>query len=174
MPAHPCAPHCFLQTWVALSQVCTFADLGRRGLLRELAAPTTRAAQLEAAQAALPGILAHGLNRGTWEQLLEQVLEPLQQAAASWVQAQEEEAAAGEQREGSMPRLLERARALGSLRCGNLRCPNLAGATEAEAKSKLCTRCRSVRYCGAVCQRTDWGAHKRVCKALAAQHVQAA
>lgn len=29
--------------------------------------------------------------------------------------------------------------------------------------TKLCTRCRSVRYCGVTCQNVDWPAHKRFC-----------
>ena len=168
-------PHCSLQTIKGLFQVCEFAELGLTELLRGPALPATMAAQLQAALAALPAILEHGPTRHIWEQLLGEVLAPLQQAAASWVEAQEqeeeEEAAAAEQGEGSAPPtlLLERARALGSLRCGNLRCPNLAGAAEAEVRSKLCRRCCSVRYCGAGCQRVDWAAHRRVCGALAAQ-----
>ena len=28
----------------------------------------------------------------------------------------------------------------------------------------LCQKCREVRYCGAMCQKTDWPQHKLVCE----------
>ena len=35
-------------------------------------------------------------------------------------------------------------------------------------KTNSCSRCRSVIYCGAACQRADWPTHKKACKKLAA------
>lgn len=54
--------------------------------------------------------------------------------------------------------------ALGQLQCANLRCPNVAGCSEAEQQGKRCARCGMVRYCSAACQRADWKRHKRACK----------
>ena len=39
-----------------------------------------------------------------------------------------------------------------------------AGCASEEASS-VCSRCHAVRYCSRECQRTDWKAHKPVCKA---------
>jgi hypothetical protein len=36
----------------------------------------------------------------------------------------------------------------------------------AQGKLKECSSCRSVRYCGAACQKADWPAHKATCKRL--------
>ncbi len=53
--------------------------------------------------------------------------------------------------------------ALGLLHCANLRCPNVAGCSEARLPSKKCARCRSVSYCGVTCQRIDYPRHKLAC-----------
>lgn len=50
----------------------------------------------------------------------------------------------------------------GSVLCSNLKC----GAKEQTPGAfKLCGSCHSVRYCGPVCQRADWKAHKPMCVA---------
>ena len=33
-----------------------------------------------------------------------------------------------------------------------------------EGKLLKCNRCKLMRYCGAECQKKDWGRHKGVCK----------
>jgi len=33
-----------------------------------------------------------------------------------------------------------------------------------DAKDKLCSRCRKVRYCSVECQKKDWNRHKKFCK----------
>jgi hypothetical protein len=33
-----------------------------------------------------------------------------------------------------------------------------------ESKLLKCNRCKLMRYCGAECQKKDWGRHKAVCK----------
>ena len=43
-------------------------------------------------------------------------------------------------------------------------------APSTSAALKRCTRCNWARYCGAVCQRADWTAHKHECSALSDQH----
>ncbi len=65
---------------------------------------------------------------------------------------------------------VQRAQALAALpRCAHLACTNLAGASEAQLRMRLCSACRVSRYCSAACQLADWRAgHKRVCAALAA------
>lgn len=58
---------------------------------------------------------------------------------------------------------VRRAQAMGTAkRCANLRCPNLGGASEAEAKLKLksCVGCRVVRYCSIACSKASWREHK--------------
>ncbi|KAG2435819.1 hypothetical protein HXX76_007014 [Chlamydomonas incerta] len=48
--------------------------------------------------------------------------------------------------------------------CGNPRCSNFGGPSEAALELKRCTGCRVVRYCGAACQREHWkGGHKEAC-----------
>lgn len=49
--------------------------------------------------------------------------------------------------------------------CGSLACVNLAGTLDSMLETSLCTGCRRTRYCGAACQRADWGTggHGRVC-----------
>ena len=108
-----------------------------------------------------------------WAALERDVLAPLQPLAAGCVeraQAATTEAAGGE--EGLA---LDRARALATLRCANVRCRNLAGAAEADVRGRKCSGCFVVRYCGAACQQADWRAgHKRVCASLKAERAAAA
>lgn len=49
--------------------------------------------------------------------------------------------------------------------CCNLLCTNLAGASEAALKTKLCSGCRQARYCCTKCQRQAWieGGHTLLC-----------
>ena len=66
---------------------------------------------------------------------------------------------------------LELAQAAATRSCAYLRCPNTDGVPEGErGSSKVCTGCRSVRYCDTACSHADWreGGHRQVCKALAA------
>mmetsp|Transcript_9345 Transcript_9345/g.14021 ORF Transcript_9345/g.14021 Transcript_9345/m.14021 type:complete len:257 (-) Transcript_9345:102-872(-) len=49
-----------------------------------------------------------------------------------------------------------------------LRSCNVCGA----GASKLCSRCKLRKYCGAECQRRDWQTHKRYCQPPAATAVQ--
>ena len=50
--------------------------------------------------------------------------------------------------------------------CGNPSCPQR---NRVDFSTLLiCSRCRTMKYCDANCQREDWGAHKRLCKAAAA------
>jgi hypothetical protein len=55
--------------------------------------------------------------------------------------------------------------------CNNPTCGNTAGPSEAQlvgGRSCICVGCRTVRYCGRVCQRETWRRHKPVCKAATA------
>jgi hypothetical protein len=45
-------------------------------------------------------------------------------------------------------------------------CGSSSGASDAPLKT--CSRCQSVKYCSALCQRTHWPAHKASCAAAAA------
>ena len=49
---------------------------------------------------------------------------------------------------------------LGMRRCGNLRCANVAGASEADLLIRTCASCLTFLYCSAACQRADWRRHK--------------
>jgi hypothetical protein len=71
-------------------------------------------------------------------------------------------AAAEERADGALQRArrLEAARALGTLRCGNLRCTAVVVPGLPEPKRKICSGCRTVRYCTAACQKADWKEHK--------------
>lgn len=46
-------------------------------------------------------------------------------------------------------------------------CGNCGSTTPPNGKFKICTKCRAVRYCNAVCQRTHWvkGKHHKHCNA---------
>ncbi|PNH11267.1 hypothetical protein TSOC_001921 [Tetrabaena socialis] len=52
--------------------------------------------------------------------------------------------------------------------CGNPSCRNFAGPVEADLPLRQCSACKSVRYCGAGCQRQHWreGGHKAACARL--------
>jgi hypothetical protein len=57
---------------------------------------------------------------------------------------------------------------LGLRHCGNLRCANVAGTSEADLQIRKCASCHTLRYCSAACQRADWRRHKGGCRLLAA------
>jgi hypothetical protein len=61
---------------------------------------------------------------------------------------------------------VRQATALGTLRCAYLGCINLASASEAQAKGKLCSGCRTVRFCSEACSQAAWRQHKAACKAI--------
>lgn len=42
--------------------------------------------------------------------------------------------------------------------CGLASCPN--------SGTKICTKCRIIRYCSVACQKTDWPHHKQGCKPI--------
>ena len=69
---------------------------------------------------------------------------------------------------------LRLARALALRRCANVRCTNLSGPSEAALRVKLCTGCRTVRYCSEACSHGDWRAHKLACRLLRQQREAAA
>ncbi|PNH07813.1 hypothetical protein TSOC_005703 [Tetrabaena socialis] len=53
--------------------------------------------------------------------------------------------------------------------CANPACGNLSGGCEAELGLKMCSGCRTARYCEPGCQRTHWRAgHREECARLAA------
>ena len=54
-------------------------------------------------------------------------------------------------------------------RCANVRCTNLSGPSEAALRVKLCTGCRTVRYCSEACSQADWQAHRLACRLLRRQ-----
>ena len=90
---------------------------------------------------------------------------------------QEEQSAAGD---GAPPRrqplgpegeqlAVRRARALALLKCANPRCSRLASASEAAApRGRLCSGCRTVRFCSEACSRQEWPQHRAACRLLRA------
>lgn len=52
-----------------------------------------------------------------------------------------------------------------ALRCHSPVCPSNSFSAAPPVAALICTRCRSVRYCSAACQRVDWKLHKPTCKA---------
>ncbi|KAL4428412.1 hypothetical protein ABPG75_002501 [Micractinium tetrahymenae] len=69
---------------------------------------------------------------------------------------------------------LRRARALSARPgCGNPRCADLTGPSEAGRRGKLCTGCMLVRYCCTACSKADWKAHRPACRLLVAQRATA-
>lgn len=65
------------------------------------------------------------------------------------------------------PAMLRRQEAaLGLRRCSYPGCGNLAGPAEAALKTRRCSACRVVRYCGEACSHEDWRRHKKGCKLL--------
>jgi hypothetical protein len=67
---------------------------------------------------------------------------------------------------------VQQAHALGTLRCAHLGCTNLAGASEAQVKGKLCSGCRTVRFCSEACSQAAWRQHKAACKAIQQERQQ--
>ena len=60
------------------------------------------------------------------------------------------------------------AEALATRPCAHPGCATILGPSEATApRGKRCGGCRLVRYCGAACQKGDWGPHKTACRELA-------
>ncbi|PRW58072.1 inner membrane isoform A [Chlorella sorokiniana] len=64
--------------------------------------------------------------------------------------------------------------ALRQLPCCNPRCCNLAGASESQLKGKLCTGCRTARFCCMACSKAAWKEHKVACKHMQRQLAEAA
>ena len=66
-------------------------------------------------------------------------------------------------------RLKLRAQVLGLRGCGNIKCTTLRPSSK-KYFVEWCAGCKSVRYCGAKCQRVDWkGNHKGACKQFQAE-----
>lgn len=63
---------------------------------------------------------------------------------------------------------LEAAAMLGALRCANVACTNISGGSEGSLRSRHCSGCGTVRYCGEACNRAGWRAHRRACWLLQA------
>ncbi|PSC70146.1 hypothetical protein C2E20_6390 isoform B [Micractinium conductrix] len=60
-------------------------------------------------------------------------------------------------------------------RCGNMRCVEVAGASDASLPLRMCSVCRVPRYCSEQCQHADWRAgHRRLCRQLAAERAAGA
>ncbi|KAL4430721.1 hypothetical protein ABPG75_005977 [Micractinium tetrahymenae] len=78
---------------------------------------------------------------------------------------------------GTQERAVQRCLALSQRKCAYLGCTNVAllagplpGVPPADApRPRRCGGCRRVRYCSEECCRADWRAHRRACRALAAQ-----
>ena len=69
---------------------------------------------------------------------------------------------------------MERLNLLAMRRCAYLGCTTLTPFMDASSegvarqkKTKLCSRCKIVRYCSAACQKLDFNDHKASCKAAA-------
>ncbi|KAF9468454.1 hypothetical protein BDZ94DRAFT_1246823 [Collybia nuda] len=45
-------------------------------------------------------------------------------------------------------------------------CYNCFKGEDEEITLQKCAKCRAVKYCGAACQKENWGLHKKICKAL--------
>ena len=52
--------------------------------------------------------------------------------------------------------------------------PRCSGCGKASSTHSACSRCRTVRYCEAACQRKHWVEHKQYCKDLASAAAKAA
>lgn len=63
-------------------------------------------------------------------------------------------------------RAIAKAKTLGTLECSFVGCTVLPDTVNGVLKSRLCSGCRTVRYCCAACQKADWKAHKMACKAI--------
>ncbi len=96
------------------------------------------------------------------------VLMPALQAAAAAAECNPADAETSGQPAADAPAALDRqqlalrqAQALGAVRrCGNLRCSNLAGPSEAQLRTHKCSGCRTVRFCSAECSKAAWREHK--------------
>ena len=69
------------------------------------------------------------------------------------------------------------AEALAARPCAHPACTTVDGPSEASmrrGKTKTCSGCRLVRYCGAACQKADWRAHRVACREVAARRRAAA
>ena len=67
-------------------------------------------------------------------------------------------------------RAIARAKILSHLPCSYLGCttPGTIHGDIGKTRSKLCSGCRTVRYCSSMCQKADWKTHKIACKSIAA------
>lgn len=63
-----------------------------------------------------------------------------------------------------------KAKALSHLPCGNLKCTKVVCPWEIQ-KRKLCTGCRTLRYCSEACQLADWQDHKQACRLIEKERV---
>lgn len=53
--------------------------------------------------------------------------------------------------------------AMNSKTCAYSKCPNKGKEDDKNYELKVCSRCKTVRYCGPDCQRKDWTTHKPLC-----------
>ena len=44
------------------------------------------------------------------------------------------------------------------------RCATFTGASEAQVKLHTCSVCRTAQYCGPLCQKAAWRAHRAACR----------
>ena len=63
-------------------------------------------------------------------------------------------------------RRVGKAKVLGMLECSWLGCTALPKEVNGVLKSKLCSGCRTMRYCCSECQKADWKLHKSGCKLI--------
>lgn len=125
--------------------------------------PLGSALGLEAATAALSAGDFEARRRQTLALLL-----PALQAAAAAAEGRPEGSVVARQPAADAPAplggqqlALRQARALGTARrCGNLRCSNLAGVSEAHLRTRKCSGCHTVRFCSAGCSKAAWRTHK--------------
>jgi MYND finger len=95
-----------------------------------------------------------------WSNVRDDVLPELQRAKAAldWTKAPLPEDS-----------LLDRALAVATFfPCANRGCINVHGSSEAQVKSRKCSRCGVARYCSETCQKQHWSEHKVWCKKLKA------
>ena len=99
-----------------------------------------------------------------WERVRVEVTEPLAADLAAEAAAIEGAAAMELRAE------VEVAEALALRACAYLGCTKIVGPGGREVpRGKRCSSCRTVRYCGAACQKADWRGHKAACRELQAQ-----